>query len=291
MSFLTERSDNKKRTASLAALILFFLALAVVVVFFIRKNKNNDDYAWVEDTRYIAHALGGIEGNSYTNCREALEASYEKGYRVIEADVEYTSDGELVLLHNWKKKTLKELLGYETEEDELVLSYEEFMGQKICGKYTPMSFKDLMDFMKDHPDMLLVLDGKYDGAEDVRRQYGDIVKTAKECDEGLPERMIPQIYNEDMYDVIKEAYDWKSVIFTWYKLNEDTLDPGEIFDFCDSKGIRVCTMEDSKENPLLDREADRHGIYIYVHTINDEGTYKRLLDSGVKGVYTDFLSD
>ncbi len=273
----------------MGAVGLFAVAVLVLILFFYRRNKGNMDYSWVQENKYIIHALGGIEGYSYTNSREALISSYEKGARLLEADIEYTSDGELVLFHNWKKKTLREILDYETEEDEEPLTLNEFLGRKIYGRFSPMTFKELMEFMKEHPDMLLVLDGKYDREEDIRRQYSDIYNIAMEYDRSIPDRMIPQIYNEDMLKTIKEIYDWRSVIFTWYKLDEDTLDPLEIFKFCRRNGIRVCTMEDKKENPLIDETASKFGVSVYVHTINDEETYKRLMDSGVSGIYTDFL--
>ncbi len=288
MSYSTEKPNKRirKRTVAVA---LFLLVVAFVVFYYVRRGVGDIGYSWVKDTKYIVHALGGIDGNAYTNSREALINSYEKGGRVIEADIEYTSDGELVLVHNWKKKTLKNILGYETELDEEPLSLSVFKDLKVYGKYSTMTFRELMEFMRDHEDMMLVLDGKYDEEDDIRRQYSDILSIAREYGDDIPDRMIPQIYNKEMYSVIMEQYNWKSVIFTWYQLDDDTLDPEEILKFCDANNIRVCTMEDAKENPLIDRTAAKYGVSIYVHTINDEAVRDRLFDSGVSGIYTDFL--
>ena len=291
MSYLTERLNKKIRKRTIFGVILFLLIFVFVIISFAKRGRGDTGYSWVRDTRYIVHALGGINGDQYTNSREALSGSYDRGGRVIEADIEYTSDGELVLIHNWKKKTLKELFGYETSMDEEPLSLNEFKDMKVYGKYSTLTFRELMEFMRDHKDMMLVLDGKYDKEADIRRQYGDIYRIACEYGDDIPDRLIPQIYNEEMYDTIMEIYDWKGVIFTWYQLDEDTLDPEEIFRFCDENNIRVCTMEDSKENPLIDRTAAKYDVNIYVHTINDEAVSERLFDSGVAGIYTDFLFD
>jgi len=291
MSCLTEKLNKKIRKRTAAGAVLFLLILVFVILSFIKRSRGDAGYSWVKDTRYIVHALGGINGDQYTNSREALINSYERGGRVIEADIEYTSDGEMVLIHNWKRKTLKNLFGYETESEEEPLSLSTFKEMKVYGKYTTMTFRELMEFMKEHRDMMLVLDGKYEEEADVRRQYGDIYKTASLYDPEIPDRMIPQIYNEEMYSTVMEIYDWKSVIFTWYQLDGDTLDPEKIFTFCDENNIRVCTMEDEKENPLIDRTAAKYDINIYVHTINDENVRDRLFDSGVAGIYTDFLFD
>ena len=288
MSYSTERPNNSIRIRTVG-LVLFLIVMFFIIFYYTKRSVDDRGYDWVKDNRYIVHALGGIDSDSYTNSREALLNSYEKGGRVIEADIEYTSDGELVLIHNWKKKTLRDVLGYETDRDEEALGLEEFKKRKIYGKYSTMTFRELMEFMGEHEDMMLVLDGKYEERDDVLMEYGDILKIADEYGEDIKDRLIPQIYNEEMYDVIMELNDWKSVIFTWYKLDQDTLDPEEIFEFCDQHDIRVCTMEDSRENPLIDRTASKYGISIYVHTVNDEAQRDRLFDSGVAGIYTDFL--
>ena len=49
-------------------------------------------------------------------------------------------------------------------------------------------------------------------------------------------------------------------------------------------------MEDSIENPLINKTAEKYWVRIYVHTINDPDTRDRLIDEGVKGIYTDYLT-
>lgn len=269
---------------------MVFLIVSFTIVGLIAGLIVNKRYSWGEEPIYIAHALGGIGADAYTNSREALYSAYDRGYRCFEADFEYSSDGEFVLIHNFKKKTLKQLFDMEVNEDEHILSLDEFLSCKIYGKYSPMTFRDLIEFMKDHPDMDLILDGKYDEEIEVKREYGDIVRIVNETDPEILRRLIPQIYNENMYDWISDIYDWNSIIFTWYKLDEDSLDPEALFDFCRKKNIGVCTMEDSIENPLINKTAEKYGVRIYVHTINDPDTRDRLIDEGVKGDYLTGLS-
>jgi len=288
-------TDGKEKDKLCIPVILICLTIALTVFHFFHGKADKEagqrmDYSWTEASPYIAHALGGIDGHAYTNSREALEEAYKNGYRNIETDFEYSSDGELVLIHNFKKKTLKDLFGMETEESEKILSSEEFLSMKIYGEYTPMTMKDLLLFMADHGDMYLILDGKYDTEEEVKKEYSYIKELSEEADPDILNRMVPQIYNEEMYDWIMDIYDWRSVIFTWYKLDENSLDPEALFDFCKEKGIGVCTMEDSIENPLINKTAEKYGVMIYVHTINDPDTRDRLIDEGVKGIYTDYLT-
>ncbi len=49
----------------------------------------------------ITHAGGLLNGVAYTNSLEALEANYAAGRRIFEIDLIETSDGEIVLGHDW----------------------------------------------------------------------------------------------------------------------------------------------------------------------------------------------
>jgi len=48
----------------------------------------------------IAHAGGAIDGNAYTNSREAIERNYAQGTRLFELDFNLTSDGHWVAAHD-----------------------------------------------------------------------------------------------------------------------------------------------------------------------------------------------
>ena len=52
----------------------------------------------------ISHAGGGIETGTYSNAREAFDLHYQEGHRYFEADLSWTSDGRLVLVHDWDER-------------------------------------------------------------------------------------------------------------------------------------------------------------------------------------------
>src|ERR1039458_4726270 len=54
------------------------------------------------EARMVAHAGGAVRGETYTNSRDALDQHYAMGYRVFELDFDWTSDGHLVISHDWK---------------------------------------------------------------------------------------------------------------------------------------------------------------------------------------------
>lgn len=51
------------------------------------------DYSWMDAGQYVAHAFGGIGGDTYTNSLEAFEANYARGHRIFEVDMDYTPGG------------------------------------------------------------------------------------------------------------------------------------------------------------------------------------------------------
>ena len=55
------------------------------------------------DLPRIAHAGGQVNGATYTNSLEALEENYQAGFRAFEIDFSFTSDRQLVCLHDWEE--------------------------------------------------------------------------------------------------------------------------------------------------------------------------------------------
>ena len=72
-------------------------------------NKREYQYLnTISMSDYMAHALGGINGQAYTNSKEAIENSYKKGMKLFEVDIKLTSDEKLVCVHGWSKKDYEE---------------------------------------------------------------------------------------------------------------------------------------------------------------------------------------
>lgn len=103
--------------------------------------------------RYIAHAGGIIGGVKYTNSKEALDYSYDQGFRLFELDIIETSDGALVAAHDWRHWTKEtNYLG------EVPVTRKEFMKHKVRGTYTPMDMESINKWFEEHPDAILVTD-------------------------------------------------------------------------------------------------------------------------------------
>lgn len=236
-------------------------------------------YEWAEN-EYICHALGGIDDQAYTNSLEAFEENYQKGHRVFEVDLQMTADDVLIAVHeeplnqNGKRMTCKE-----------------FKKQKILDQYTPLSFEDIVQLMVKYPDFYLVTDTKQTEPREVARQFTKLLETAREIDANVLTRMIPQIYNEEMYDTVMGLYHWNSMIYTLYALND--FSEKEVVDFAYQKGIQVITTHEGRAQPLFFQELFARGIMVYMHTYNSltdiSAESQGVKSLGVHGVYTDFL--
>ena len=103
----------------------------------------------------IAHAGGAVDSCIYTNSREAMEHSMQKGYRLIEFDLLFTSDSVLVAAHSWER--FNSMTGYEDWGDS-VPAYSDFVLRKICGRYTPLSAREINSFFEQNDSLYLVTD-------------------------------------------------------------------------------------------------------------------------------------
>lgn len=243
----------------------------------------------LEGHRVIAHALGPSRDWVGRNCLEGFDLAYDGGTRIFEADIRLTADGDLALRHDWGNSLVT---GYAPG---WVSTMDEFMSfDPILGKYTPLSFRDLLTLMDDHPDMLVITDTKLLEQEAASTQLTLMVNEAREM--GLLyvfDRMYIQLYNTEMYDTARRVYDFPHYILTLYALGFD--DTVEMFtglaDFCAEHGIEGITMWDYWWRPEYREILESRGLLGFVHTVNDVSEAKLLFSQGVAGIYTDILTE
>jgi len=239
------------------------------------------DYSWVDRTPpYIAHACGGINGLTYTNSREAFVYNYELGQRVFEIDFNLTNDGVLIASHD--ENIWRNLTG-----SELDYTLENFNQQPIHGSYESLTCAEVIELMAAYPDAYVVTDTKATTQSEVLLAFSQLVHCAKQTHPEVLERIIPQIYNEDMLSWISAVHPFRSVIFTLYQLRWT---PEAILNFCMNSGVRFITMPADQVNDDVLKLWDTLGIHIAVHTINDPSEAEMLFDKGVDMIYTDFLT-
>ena len=234
----------------------------------------------------IAHALGEADEFPGLNCREAFLASYDAGVRVFEADIRMTSDGRLVLRHDW--------VGGMQEGVDLahIPTREEFLASPIYDQYTPLSFQDLLRLMVQDPDVCVITDTKLTDAEAVAEQFREMVAEAHEL--GLSylfDRMIVQIYSPSHFTVVDSVRHFPYYIYTLYQdYFGGTVDSfRNKVTFCRENGFIGLTIAYEAWDDDYMPVANWQSVNVYIHTINTVRTAKRLLRDGVCAVYTDEL--
>ena len=234
----------------------------------------------------IGHSFGSIGGYDYTGCLEAFEAKYNEGIRTFEVDFAMGSDGKILLCHDWNRGLQEGI------NSGCIPTSEKFKKTLIYGKYTPLTFVDLLHLMKKYPDIWIVTDSKAVKEEEVRREFEEMLKEAEQEDLlDVLDRMVVQIYNENMYDTINEVYPFYNYIFTMYMRWYGDLEEFEkICKWCVIHEIRTITMWNYSYNEKIRGIAQRYNIDVYVHTENDPKAGANYLRSGVRGLYTDDIT-
>ena len=225
----------------------------------------------------IAHAGGGLEKKTYTNSYQALDANIENGFRYFEIDFTFTSDDQLVCLHDWKSN-FKRSFGFETEHR---LSLEEF--QKLAEentKFTNCTLTGLAGWMVENPVALIVTDVKEDN-----------LKALKRIHEVLPDadtRVIPQVYDPVNFEEI-HAMGFEQIIWTLYRYSGSDY---QVIHWLDEWPSKVAvTMPKEWATSALPKAVKSRGIPTYVHTVNNPEEMRKLLtEFGITEIYTDFLA-
>ena len=255
------------------------------------KAKKKD---WLKDSpRLVAHAGGAIREKEYntfyTNSLEALQQNYSLGHRLFEMDFYLTSDKKLAAVHDWHQFGNK---------DDVALSSDEWKKFKAYGspetpsRFTTMLVGDVLDQMVINKDMVLITDTKSMEIpkEDMIIQFQDIVSEAKKRDKELLDRVIPQVYNQDMFGEIEAIYPFQHVIYTLYA-SPDSAE--EALDFISKhKEIEAVTISfaDPRFNPDFINAVHRLGKRIYIHTIHTYDDLTKYANVNVDGFYTGLLT-
>ena len=238
----------------------------------------------LESERAIVHGAGFIEDEQgdlydYTNSLEALTNSYNMGNRVVEMDFLWTTDGKMVCAH--ESETFAR--GIDSDGP---LTEEEFLAQKSYGSFTTMNVEMLAAFMREHPDLYIVTDFKYElpeSCEYISQVYPD-----------LRDRFIVQMYHYGQYESIRNL-GFNNIILTLYLTADDERDIGKLCEFVKKHDLVAITFWES----YLDNAAEwgqgeefwsavkSLEVPTCVHTVNDEEEIRYDFEQGVTAVYTD----
>ncbi len=230
---------------------------------------------WYQDAPLIYHAGGGIDGLAYSNSQEALEKTLENGSYFVEIDFMYTSDGELICMHEWENQW----------DSEAIPSLQEFKAGRVYGKYTTMTAKELIGYMAEYPELHIIIDTK-------EGDQVEVVKTLVELSSyntDITNRFIIQLYADGVKSEIQEIYPFRdsNYLFTVYKYGDRF--PNKIMKICYDENISVVTVPYDAWDEATKQLYVEKGFVLYEHTVNRPDFAEKSLKQGVHGFYTDFL--
>lgn len=221
----------------------------------------------------VAHAGGAIGTESVTDSIEALNinaAFYER----FEIDFSWTSDRQLVCLHDWKD-SFSHRFGHDVKDPISLAEFETLLGD---GKLQNCTLATLAAWMKANPEKRIVTDVKEANLEGLAL----IAKTYPK----LRDQFVPQAYQPEEIAQIK-ALGFKDVIWTLYRYKGD--EAAVIAQLKENAVLALTMNEERALTGLALRVSDATGVQSYVHTVDDAeraGCYANL---GIAGVYTDRL--
>lgn len=253
------------------------------------KKKN-----WLKDSpRLVAHAGGTIREKEYntfyTNSLEALQQNYGLGHRLFEMDFYLTSDRKLAAVHDWHQFGNKDGVALSSEEWK---NFKAYGSPETPSRFTTMLIGDVLDQMVINSDMVLITDTKSMEIpkEDTVTQFEQIVTEAKNRDESLLDRVVPQIYNQEMFGEIEAIYPFQHIIYTLYS-SPDSAE--EVIDFISKhKEIEAVTISfaDPRFNQDFIDAVHRLNKRIYIHTVHTYDDLTKYVNVNVDGFYTGLLT-
>lgn len=221
--------------------------------------------------RYVAHAMGEIDGHAYTNSLEAWRANYAKGCRLFEVDLWMTPDRRLVAFHDGMETALGLPRGF---------SHSDFLRARIFERYAPLDADGLAGILSEKRDWKIVTDTKSELGPSLEVLCEALKRNGVAC----ADRVIPQIYHPEADVKTVERLGFRQVIFTIYLRR---LEDREIVKIARANPLIVAvTMPPARANERIVQSLSKSGVRVYVHTVNGPAIEGRFRD-GIWGVYTD----
>lgn len=222
----------------------------------------------------IAHAGGALNGETYTNSIEALEAN-KGNFTLFEIDLAFTSDDHLVCSHDWDHYPIQ-IFGKTLDTPPSLAEFVDLTKQN--ERFTNCTLDTLIEWLDQNPGASIITDLKQDN-----------LKALKYIADTYPNhihRFKPQIYHMNQYQEARRlGYD--DVILTIYNW---TAPDDQIVEATRGVKLFAVTVPHFRA-PFIAKKLKMAGNRVYAHTINTNETLNNLRWFEVDEVYTDFLVD
>jgi len=221
------------------------------------------------DTNLIAAALGGWDGLTNTNSREAFLHNYEQGFRAFVFGTQFSADGILFGICAAMRTPLFT-----------------FWQEQELAPYTLMPFEEIVELMLEYDDWYLITDTKYhNNMQALQSSFEYMLDAVNNADPNLLNRIIVQVYNQRMYYFMISNFPFSAYIYNIYASADSN---EEVLEFVEKAGMAVVAMPITRATPEFLEALNGLGVASLVHSTNYLREIRNLFEMGVIGVYTHF---
>ncbi|MBF0442081.1 MAG: hypothetical protein HQK54_09265 [Oligoflexales bacterium] len=229
--------------------------------------------ALLDEKHFIAHAAGAMGDQLYTESLEALDSSYSRGYRLIEIDLNSTSDNVLVGIHDWqtwRENVDTKLLGTG------IPTKEQFFTYKPYPKLTPLDYPAIAKWFDEKKDAILVTD-----------KTEDLEYLANNTP--FRDRLMVEVFSFEKYvEALKLNIRKPMLSYDSIRL---VARPDEIYSFVDSWKVSYFTLStsDLKSETEVIKNLRNKGVCVWLYKTEDPKYMNDYLKIGIFGFYTDYF--
>lgn len=247
--------------------IILLLSLFCYFNFWVYPTPENFPFHLNEQPILIAHGGGAIDGQTYTNSKEAIINALNNNYNFIEIDFHILDDNKLAGIHDLK--SFNEATGYGSTNQSI--SSSEFKNRKIHGYLTPVLGEDIAQIFKQNSAYLI---------------------TDKITDPEILEKEIP-IEKDRIFVEVPTYKEYRSFLKKGYKYPMLTIYELHVlkhywplFSTGKIKALVIPTILIDKHPEELKLLLEKD-ITIFAHTSDDKEYIKENIGKTVSGFYTD----
>ncbi len=262
-------------------LVLFALIATLLTGCADNSQKNNDKTERTSEiTINILHAGGSHDGLTLLNAQETFEHYYAQGYRYFEYDFRLSSDGRLIGTHSFEHLEI-------TDDDIL---YEDFKALRLTNGFTPVNEEWLMETIKSHSDVKIVIDAKMNTTDGDIAVLARIEELEKIYDTDVSANIIPEIFSTEMWEEAQKCTTFDGYFFSHYKVYYSIDKMLEDFDSPKIIGVAIPAWSDDyiKSNIYRVKEAGKM-LLVFTVTNEEEMTFAR--EVGADGIYVNGVAD
>ena len=243
----------------------------------------------------VAHAGGNTaQGKKYTNTIDAFIQSYNQGFRTFEFDFVRLADGTVLAAHDGTESR------YGLAPNEFhSATLQDVQGLTYNDQYRVMFAQDIINLLREYPDITIIADAKWDLAETYQ-----VFFDAAGGDLSILNRLIPHVGTQEELDAMRAINPEVDPILALYRtqyLPTSAMTDDEVIDFVTRNNISAVMMRAGLYDPKLTMPENNAreqrfspefverlralGVTCYVHTVDDLDEVRRFLEENIY-VYT-----